>query len=106
MFWRGIDFNQGSQGSVLDWVVVSYGGSTDNTGNINFRSGSAVAIGVVDFTHSEDYAAVIYSGSAPVFTGPSTDRVYMLNGQQSSPGSGEPAFDCVRDVASGVCTQL
>jgi hypothetical protein len=106
VFWRGIDFNQGSRGSVLDWVVVSYAGSTDNTGNINFRSGSAVTIGVAELTHSEDYAAVIYSGSAPVFIGPSTDRVYMLNGQQSSPGGGDPAFDCVRDVAGGVCTQL
>jgi hypothetical protein len=106
VFWRGIDFDQGSEGSVLDWVVVSYGGSTDNTGNINFRSGSAVTIGVVDFTHSEDYAAVIYSGSAPSFTGPPTDRVYMFNGQQSSPGSGDPMFDCVHDVVGGVCTQL
>jgi hypothetical protein len=105
VFWRGIDFSQGSGGSVLDWVVVSYGGRSDNTGNVNFRSGSAVTIGVVDFTHSEDYAAVIYSGSAPMFTGPSIDRVYMLNGQQSNPGAGDPAFDCVRDVAASICTQ-
>jgi hypothetical protein len=105
VFWRGIDFNQGSAGSVLDWVVVSHGGSGDDTGNVNFRSGSAVTIGAVDFTHSEHYAAVIYSGSAPMFTGPSTDRVYMLNGQQSNPGAGDPAFDCVRDVAASICTQ-
>ena len=106
VFWRGIDFGQGSVGSVLDWVVVSHGGRTANTGNINFRSGSAVTIGVMEFTHSSNYAAVIYAGSAPVFTGPPADRVYMLNGQQSSPGAGDPAFDCVRDVVGGVCTQL
>jgi hypothetical protein len=106
VFWRGLDFNQGSGGSVLDWVVVSYGGRTDNTGNVNFRSGSVVTIGVVSFTHSEDYAAVIYAGSAPMFAGPPTDRMYLSNGQQSNPGSGDPAFDCVRDVAAGSCTQL
>ncbi|MBW2717639.1 MAG: putative Ig domain-containing protein [Deltaproteobacteria bacterium] len=105
VFWRGIDFNQGSNGSVLDWVVVSHGGSGADTGNVNFRTGSAVTVGVVDFTHSVHYAAVIYSGSAPMFTGASTDRVYMLNGQQSNPGPGDPAFDCVRDVAASTCTQ-
>ncbi len=106
VFWRGLDFNQGSGGSVLDWVVVSYGGRSENTGNVNFRSGSDVMIGAVDFTHSEDYAAVIYSGSAPMFTGPSSARLYTLNGQESNPGAGDPAFDCVRDVAANTCTQL
>jgi hypothetical protein len=104
-FWRGIDFGQGSDGSMLDWVAVSYGGSGAGTGNVNFRSGSVVVIGAVAFTHSEEYAAVSYSGSAPMFTGPSTDRVYTFNGQQSIPGDGDPAFDCVRDVAASVCTQ-
>jgi hypothetical protein len=106
VFWRGIDFNQGSDGSILDQVVVSYGGRSANTGNLNFRSGSLVTIGSVTFTHSEDYAAVIYSGSAPMFTGPPTDRVYMLNGQASIPGAGDPGFDCVRDDATGTCAQL
>ncbi len=105
VFWRGIDFNQGADGSVLDHVVVSYGGRSEDSGNVNFRSGSVVTLGVADLTHAEDYAAVIYAGSAPVFTGPSTDRVYMLNGQESIPGAGDPAFDCVRDVAAGECTQ-
>ncbi|MBW2626474.1 MAG: hypothetical protein JRE45_02540 [Deltaproteobacteria bacterium] len=105
VFWRGIDFSQGSGGSMLDWVVVSYGGRSANTGNVNFRSGSDVMVGVATFTHSEDYAAVIYSGSAPMFTGPPSDRVYTLNGQQSNPGAGDPAFDCVRDVAASICTQ-
>jgi hypothetical protein len=105
VFWRGIDFNQGSDGSILDRVYISYGGSTENTGNVNFRSGSIVTIGAVVFTHSEDYAAVIYSGSAPMFTGAPTDRLYMFNGQESNPGGGDPAFDCVRDVAALTCTQ-
>jgi hypothetical protein len=105
VFWRGIDFNQGSDASVLDWVVISHGGRSDNTGNVNFRSGSSPKIGVVTFTHSEDYAAVIYSGSAPMFTGPPSDRAYTFNGQRSNPGAGDPAFDCVRDVAASTCTQ-
>ena len=105
VFWRGIDFGQGSGGSVLDWVLVSYGGSGADTGNVNFRSGSEVVIGAVTFTHSADYAAVIYSGSAPMFTGPSADRAYTFNGQRSNPGGGDPTFDCVRDVASSTCTQ-
>jgi hypothetical protein len=105
VFWRGIDFNQGSNGSTLDQVNISYGGSTDNTGNVNFTSGSIVTIGAVAFSHSEDYAAVIYSGSAPMFTGSPTDRVYVFNGQESNPGAGDPAFDCVRDVAAGTCSQ-
>jgi hypothetical protein len=104
VFWRGIDFNQGSNGSVLDHVIISYGGRSENTGNVNFRSGSAVMVGAVTFTHSEDYAAVIYAGSAPMFTGPSSDRVYTFNGQESNPGVGDPAFDCVRDVAADTCT--
>ncbi|MBW2162450.1 MAG: hypothetical protein JRH14_21220, partial [Deltaproteobacteria bacterium] len=90
VFWRGIDFGQGSDGSMLDWVVVSYGGSGANTGNVNLRSGSSVVIGAVVFAHSADYAAVIYSGSAPMFTGPSADRVYTFNGQRSNPGVGDP----------------
>ena len=105
VFWRGIDFNQGSDGSILDWVVVSYGGRTGGTGNVNFRAGSVVTVGAATFTHSEDYAAVAYSGSAPAFTGSSTDRVYMFNGQASNPGDGDPAFDCVRDAVAGSCTQ-
>ena len=104
-FWRGIDFGQGSDGSILDRVLVSYGGSGANTGNLNFRSGSVAVIGAVAFTHSADYAAVVYSGSAPMFTGPSTDRVYTMNGQRSNPGDGDPLFDCVRDVAANTCTQ-
>ncbi len=106
MFWRGIDFGQGSDGSMLDWVIVSYGGRSANSGNVNFSSGSVVTIGIVSFTHSEDYAAVIYAGSAPMFTGPPSDRLYLSNGQQSNPGVGDPAFDCVRDVAASSCTQL
>jgi hypothetical protein len=104
-FWRGIDFSQGSAGSMLDWVVVSYGGQSANTGNVNFRSGSDVIIGAATFSHSEAYAAVIYAGSAPMFTGPPSDRVYTLNGQQSNPGAGDPAFDCVRDAVADICTQ-
>ncbi len=46
VFWRGIDFNQGSDGSILDHVVVSYGGRSNGTGNVNFRIGSVVTIGV------------------------------------------------------------
>jgi len=49
---------------------------------------------------------VIYTGSAPMFTGPTTNRVYELNGQASNPGSGDPAFDCVRDIATGTCNPL
>jgi hypothetical protein len=105
-FWRGIEFSQGSDGSALDYVVVSYGGRSDNTGNVNFRMGSVVTIGVATFSHSEDYAAVIYTGSAPMFMGPASDRVYELNGQESVPGVGDPAFDCVRDVAAGTCEPL
>jgi hypothetical protein len=106
VFWRGIDFEQGSGGSMLDWVTVSYGGTSDNTGNVNFRSGSRVTVGSVAFTHSEDYAAVIFSGSAPMFTGPPPARIYALNGQESSPGVGDPAYDCVRDVPAGTCAPL
>ncbi|MGB5521151.1 MAG: putative Ig domain-containing protein [Polyangiales bacterium] len=105
-FWRGIDFAQGSDGSILDHVIVSYGGRSANTGNVNFRSGSVATIGVVSLTHSEDYAAVIYAGSAPTFTGPSTDRLYVRNGQASVPGAGDPSFDCVRDATAGTCIQL
>jgi hypothetical protein len=105
-FWRGIDFNQGSNGSVLDHVVVSYGGRGNGTGNVNFRSGSVVSVGAATLSLSEEYAAVIYSGSAPMFTGPATDRVYELNGQASNPGVGDPAYDCVRDIPNGTCNPL
>jgi hypothetical protein len=105
-FWQGIDFAQGSDGSILDHVVVSYGGRIADTGNVNFRSGSVATMGVVTLTHSEDYAAVIYAGSAPMFTGPPTERLYVRNGQASVPGAGDPSFDCVRDAAAGTCTQL
>jgi hypothetical protein len=105
VFWRGIDFNQGSDGSVLDQVIVSHGGSGAGTGNLNFRSGSVVSLGIARLTYSANYAAVVYAGSAPVFLGVVTDRYYALNGQASNPGPGDPAFDCVRDVAADVCTQ-
>ena len=106
VFWRGIEFSQGSDGSTLDHVIVSYGGRNDNAGNVNFLMGSVVSVGVATFSHAEDYAAVIYSGSAPMFTGPSSDRTYELNGQESIPGAGDPSFDCVRDVAAGTCDAL
>ncbi|NNK08536.1 MAG: hypothetical protein HKP50_14590 [Myxococcales bacterium] len=105
-FWRGIDFAQGSDGSTLDHVIVSYGGESADTGNVNFRSGSIVTVGVATFTHSAEFAAVIYAGSAPMFIGPSTDRLYVRNGQASVPGAGDPSFDCVRDASTGTCTQL
>ena len=66
-----------------------------NTGNLNFLSGSLVTIGAVTFTDANNYAGVINAGSAPVFTGPSTDRVYTGNG-----------FDCILDVAAGTCDPL
>ena len=106
VFWRGVDFNQGSDGSVLDHVIVSFGGRSAGTGNVNFRSGSTVTVGVATLSLSEEYAAVVFSGSAPMFTGPPTDRLYELNGQASNPGPGDPAFDCVLDVATGTCNQL
>lgn len=95
VYWRGIEFGQGSDGSVLDQVVVSYGGRNANTGNLNFLAGSVVTVGVVSFMHSNNYAGVIYAGSAPMFMGPPTDRVYTFNG-----------FDCIRDVAAATCQQL
>lgn len=106
VFWRGIDFNQGSDGSTLDHVVVSFGGQSNGSGNVNIRIGSVVTIGVVTFSSSNNYAAVVHAGSAPMFTGPPTDRVYQLNGQASNPGPGDPAFDCVRDIALGTCNPL
>lgn len=106
VFWGGIDFNQGSDGSMLDHVVVSYGGSSNGTGNLNFQIGSVVTLGVATLSLSEEYAAVVYAGSAPTFSGPVTDRLYELNGQASNPGGGDPAFDCVRDVATGTCNPL
>jgi hypothetical protein len=104
-FWRGIDFNQGSDGSVLDQVIISHGGSSAGTGNVNFRSGSIVDVGAVRFSHSANYAAVIDEGSAPMFVGPATQRYYSANGQAYNPGPGDPSYDCVRDVAADVCTQ-
>jgi hypothetical protein len=65
-----------------------------------------VTVGEVALTHSENYAVVIYAGSAPMFTGSSTNRLYIRNGQASVPGAGDPSFDCVRDETSGTCTQL
>ncbi|MGB5680854.1 MAG: hypothetical protein WBM47_03315, partial [Polyangiales bacterium] len=106
VFWRGIDFNQGSDGSMLDHVVVSYGGSSNGTGNVNFRIGSVVTMGAATLSHSEGYAAVVYAGSAPMFTGPPGVRVYELNGQAANPGPGDPAFDCVRDIATSTCDPL
>jgi len=105
VFWRGIDFNQGSDGSVLDQVIVSRGGSASGTGSLNFRSGSIVEVGAVQMTYGANYAAVIYAGSAPMFLGAATERYYASNGQASNPGPGDPSFDCVRDVAADVCTQ-
>jgi len=106
VFWRGIDFNQGSDGSMLDHVVVSYGGRSNGTGNVNFRIGSVVTMGAATLSHSEEYAAVVYTGSAPMFTDPPEDRVYELNGQAANPGPGDPAFDCVRDIATSTCDPL
>ncbi|HSN81522.1 MAG TPA: hypothetical protein VLS88_03000, partial [Polyangiales bacterium] len=104
-FWRGIDFNQGADGSALDQVIISYGGSGAGTGNVNFRSGSIVDIGAVRFTNAAHYAASIFAGSAPMFLGPPIERLYVSNGQASNPGSGDPAFDCIRDAAAGTCIQ-
>ena len=87
-------------------LIVSFGGRRAGTGNVNFRSGSTVTVGVATLSLSEEYAAVVFSGSAPMFTGPPTDRLYELNGQASNPGPGDPAFDCVLDVATGTCNQL
>jgi hypothetical protein len=105
-FWDGIDFNQGSDGSTIDHVVVSYGGERNGTGNVNFRIGSVVDIGIVTFSHSEEYGALVDPGSAPMFMGPASDRVYELNGQASNPGAGDPAFDCVRNTGTGICEPL
>ena len=106
LFWRGIDFDQGADGSVLDHVVVSYGGRNNNEGNLNFRSGSVVTVGVVTMSFAEDYAAVVFTGAGPLFVGPATDRTYIANGQESMPGAGDPAFDCVDDRATSTCDQL
>ncbi|MEM9728828.1 MAG: putative Ig domain-containing protein [Myxococcota bacterium] len=95
LYWRGIEFSQGSDGSILDHVVVSYGGRNNNTGSVNFFAGSIVSVGVASFTDANNFAGVISVGSAPMFLGPTTDRVYTGNG-----------FDCIRDVASDTCEQL
>ena len=71
---------------------------SNGTGNVNFRIGSVVTIGVVTFSHSEDYAAVIdTTGLLRCSRDRPTDRVYELNGQGRIPGAGDPAFDCVRE---------
>lgn len=106
VFWRGIDLNQGSDGSVLDHVRVAFGGSAAGSGNVNFRIGSVVTLGVATFASGANYAAVIHGGSAPSFEGPPTDRTYEMNGQASNPGVGDPAFDCVRDIPTGTCSPL
>jgi hypothetical protein len=95
LYWRGIELGQGSDDSVMDQVVVAFGGRNNNTGNLNFLSGSLVTVGAIVFADSNNYAGVIESGSAPVFTGPVTDRVYTGN-----------TFDCIRDVSAGTCEQL
>ncbi len=95
VYWRGIEFGQGSDGSLIDKAEVSYGGRNVDTGNLSFLSGSLVTVGSVVFTHSNNYAGVAYAGSGPVFVGPPTDRVYTFNG-----------FDCIRDVAAGSCDPL
>jgi hypothetical protein len=105
VFWRGIEFEQGSSVSMLDWVKVSYGGAAANTGNLNFRSGSMVTLGSVTSTYSQGYAGVISPGSAPIFYGSPSVRAYAFNGQGSNPGTGDPAYDCIVDVAAGTCTQ-
>lgn len=106
VYWRGIDFNQGSDGSTLDHVVVSYGGGSDGVGNVNFRMGAVVTVGAATLSYSEEYAAAIYDGSAPMFVGPPTSRVYARNGQAANPGVGDPAFDCVVELGTGACDPL
>ena len=103
VFWRGLEFAQGSNGSILDKVVLAYGGGNSSIGNLSFRMGSVVSVGAAIFVQGEDYAAVVYPGSAPMFTGPVNDRLYQLNGQGSIPGAGDPSFDCVRDISTGTC---
>ncbi|MEM7437675.1 MAG: hypothetical protein AAF436_21155, partial [Myxococcota bacterium] len=95
LYWRGIEFSQGSDGSILDHVVVSFGGRNNNTGNVNFLAGSLVTIGFATFADANNFAGVISTGSAPMFMGPSTDRVYTGNGS-----------DCIRDVSTGTCDPL
>ena len=73
---------------------------------MNFRIGSVVNVGVATFSNGANYAGVIHAGSAPMFTGPAGDRTYELNGQTSIPGPGDPAFDCIRDIAAGTCNPL
>jgi hypothetical protein len=103
VFWRGLEFGQGSDGSILDKVVLAYGGGNSSIANLSLRMGSAVSVGVAVFLQGADYAAAVYPGSAPMFVGPVTDRVYQLNGQDSIPGAGDPSFDCVRDISTGTC---
>ncbi len=106
VFWRGIDLNQGSDGSILDHVRVSFGGSAPGSGNLNVNIGSVATVGIATFTYGASYGAVVHEGSAPTFAGPTTDRTYELNGQASNPGVGDPAFDCVRDIRTGTCLPL
>ncbi|MGB5812460.1 MAG: hypothetical protein WBG86_18115, partial [Polyangiales bacterium] len=95
LYWRGIEFNQGSDGSILDHVTTAFGGRNNNTGNLNFMTGSVVSVGVATFADANNFAGVISAGSAPMFMGPVSDRIYTGNGS-----------DCIRDVAAGTCDQL
>ena len=95
VYWRGIFLGQGSDGSVLDAVTVSFGGRNDNTGNVNLLAGSLVTIGAVSFTDSDNYAGVIFDGGSATFAGSPASRVYVGNG-----------FDCILDVRAGTCEPL
>ncbi len=95
VFWRGLAFGQGSDGSILDRFTVSYGGSVTNTGNLNFLSGSLVTVGAGALTDGNQFAGVISSGAAPSFVGPQSERVYVGN-----------TSNCIRDVAAGTCEPL
>ena len=106
-FWRGIDFCAGLgriDSRPRDRFLrrsAAPARATSTSEAARWRPSGSCA-----FMHSEEYAAVIYAGSAPMFTGPSTDRLYVRNGQASVPGAGDPSFDCVRDATAGTCTQL
>ena len=93
--WRGMFLGQGSDGSVLDAVTVSFGGRNDNTGNVNFLAGSLVTIGAVSFTDSDNYAGLIFDGGSATFAGSPASRVYSGNG-----------FDCILDVRTRTCEPL
>lgn len=95
LYWRGIELSQGSDGSILDHVTISFGGRNNNTGNVNFLAGSIVSVGFASLTNANNFAGVIFVGSAPMFMGLPTDRFYSDNGS-----------DCIRDVAAGTCEPL